>query len=333
MAEFNGVARKARADDFARAAQLARIPLPAMRAVAEVESRNSGFDAKGRPIILFEPHVFWRNLPAGAARDRAVKAGLAYPKWGERPYPRSSDGNYARLAAAIEINREAAFRAVSIGLGQILGENHRAAGFDSAEAMFDAAKESEGAQLLQMAAFIRSNGLSDYLRRLDWASFARHYNGPAYAKNAYDKKLARAYDKWQRILSKPRDEITSKDLAAAGSDTIAGTQMVQGAVKVGTGAVVAAGGTAVSDPSGVVDQISSAADTAKRTADAVEKAKDSASAAADVLHWAQAHWIVIVLALCVVGLLFALWRARSGAIIAERARVDDARSGLNIGRL
>jgi hypothetical protein len=29
----------------------------------------------------------------------------------------------------------------------------------------------------------------------DWAKFARGYNGPGYAQNAYDVKLAQAYEK------------------------------------------------------------------------------------------------------------------------------------------
>ncbi|NBT89135.1 MAG: DUF3380 domain-containing protein, partial [Flavobacteriaceae bacterium] len=31
------------------------------------------------------------------------------------------------------------------------------------------------------------------LKAKDWAGFAKGYNGPAYAKNAYDTKLAGAY--------------------------------------------------------------------------------------------------------------------------------------------
>ena len=30
----------------------------------------------------------------------------------------------------------------------------------------------------------------------DWATFARRYNGPGYAKNDYDGKLQRAYDRF-----------------------------------------------------------------------------------------------------------------------------------------
>ncbi len=46
---------------MAEAAQALGCEVAAVRAVAEVESRGSGFDAQGRPTILYERHVFARN--------------------------------------------------------------------------------------------------------------------------------------------------------------------------------------------------------------------------------------------------------------------------------
>ena len=61
--------------------------------------------------------------------------------------------------------------------------------------MVEEACESEAGQLRQMAAFIKSAGLQDELMAKNWAKFARGYNGPGYAQNAYDVKLAQAYEK------------------------------------------------------------------------------------------------------------------------------------------
>lgn len=179
-------------NDIVNAAAFLGCSVPALRAVIAVESNGRGFDDKGRPTILFEPHVLYRNLE-GDERQQAIMLGLAYPKWGTRAYPRGNDAQYVRLEAARKINNEAAFRSVSIGLGQILGENYRSAGHQSAGEMFVAACDSEGAQLMQMAHFIKSNRLDESLRRKNWAAFARSYNGPGYAKNRYDDKLAAAY--------------------------------------------------------------------------------------------------------------------------------------------
>ena len=187
-----GRALKMTREDIANAAAFLGCSTAALRAVIAVESSGRGFDDKGRPIILFEPHVFWRNLD-GDERQNALMLGLAYPKWGTRAYPRGNDAQYVRLEAARKINNEAAFKSVSIGLGQILGENFHSAGAQSAGGMFVDACDSEGVQLMQMAHFIKSNRLDESLRRNNWAAFARGYNGPGFAKNHYDVKLADAY--------------------------------------------------------------------------------------------------------------------------------------------
>lgn len=178
-----------------------------IRAVLEVESRGSGYDAQGRPRILFEPHVFYRLLK-GAQRASAVAAGLAYARWGAQPYPRDS---YPRLHRAMAINRAAALKACSWGLPQLMGENFKAGGFASVEAMVAAFCEDEEAHLEAMVQFIRVSRLDDELRRHDWAGFARGYNGPGYAKNRYDVRLASAFSRWR---AKP-DVKFSPDLAEA----------------------------------------------------------------------------------------------------------------------
>ena len=198
--DFIGTGRRLAADDFARAAKVVGCQEAAIRAVVAVEARGTGWDTRNRPVILFEPHVFYRNL-AGAERDEAVRQGLAYKSWKPGNYPNTSDGRYAQLDRAMKINAEAALEACSWGICQVLGENHLSLGFSTARAMVERCLESEGGQLDVMVAFVVANHLDDDLRRLDWAGFARGYNGPAYAKNAYDVKLASAYRK--ALASKP----------------------------------------------------------------------------------------------------------------------------------
>lgn len=167
----------------------------AVRAVLAVESAGRGFGNDGRPIILNEPHIFWRELGAGAKRDRAVREGLAYQKWGAKPYPRSQPERYAWLARAMAIDETAALKSCSWGLGQVMGFNHKVAGFATVQEFVAAMTHSEGAHLYAMARFIVSNRLQGHLRSLNWSAFARGYNGAGYAKNAYHTKLASAYAK------------------------------------------------------------------------------------------------------------------------------------------
>jgi hypothetical protein len=53
------------------------------------------------------------------------------------------------------------------------------------------------AHLVAFVSFILANRLDGALRARNWPSFARGYNGPAYAQNAYDKKMAAAYARWK----------------------------------------------------------------------------------------------------------------------------------------
>ncbi|TIT00949.1 N-acetylmuramidase family protein [Mesorhizobium sp.] len=196
---FKGAARRLTDLDLPRLGARIGVGEDEIHACLDVETSGHGFDAQGRPIILFEPHVFFRNL-SGTARAQAVAAGLAYVRWGEKPYPRDS---YPRLKAACAIDETAALRSASWGLGQVLGENFKAAGFLTVQAMVEAMMEDEALQLAAAVNFIAASRLDDKLRKHDWAGFAKGYNGASYRKNAYDAKLANAFAKWSRIKETP----------------------------------------------------------------------------------------------------------------------------------
>ncbi|WP_287283649.1 N-acetylmuramidase domain-containing protein [Mesorhizobium sp.] len=119
---------------------------------------------------------------------------------GAKPYPRDS---YPRLKAACAIDETAALRSASWGLGQVLGENFRAAGFLTVQAMVEAMMADEALQLAAAVNFIAANRLDGRLRKHDWAGFAKGYNGASYAKNAYDIRLAEAFRKWSGIRDTP----------------------------------------------------------------------------------------------------------------------------------
>ena len=193
---FKGRARRLDDIDLPKLGSLIGVGEDEIHAVLDVESRGSGFDKQGRPAMLFEPHLFWRELGSGAKRDRAARAGLAYAKWIPGNYPADS---YPRLVQAMAIDETAALRSASWGLGQVLGSNHAQAGHATVQQMVAAFCDDEEAHLAAMVAFIKANHLDDELRRHDWATFARFYNGPGYAANRYDIRLANAYARWKGI--------------------------------------------------------------------------------------------------------------------------------------
>ena len=208
---FAGAARRITEADIVAAARTIACEVAALHAVMSVESRGSGFDGRCRPVILFEPHVFYRQLAKlprstyDACLNRAVLANLAYAHWRKGNYPggsalQQSDGNYARLTRAIAIHEECAYRAISIGMGQVLGENFAAAGAASAVEMFAAAKESEAAQLGHMLGYIKAARLDDDIRARRWTTFAAGYNGRGQVV-MYADRLAAEYRKWSKRLA------------------------------------------------------------------------------------------------------------------------------------
>lgn len=198
--DFKGSARKATPEEIDQIAESMGVEPAAFRSVITVEAAGSGFDKAGRPKALFERHHFYKHLKdAPGLQANAEAEGLAYPKWGTKPYPKGSDAVYEEIIRACSIDEEAALLSTSWGLGQIMGSNFKMVGCASVEAMVEEACESEAGQLRQMAAFIKSAGLLDELKAKNWAGFAKGYNGPAYAKNAYDVKLAQAYDKLSSV--------------------------------------------------------------------------------------------------------------------------------------
>lgn len=201
MIEFRGPALRLNDLDLPRVGRMIGVGEDEIHAILDVEAAGSGFDAKGRPKMLFEPHLFHRFL-SGAKRERAIQEGLAYDGWRPGTYPPDS---YPRLIAAMKIDETAALRAASWGLGQILGDNYKVCGYDSPQAMVIDFTSGEDAQLEAMIRFIKAKGLDDDLRNHEWASFARGYNGALYAAHGYHLKLRAAFEKWQKIKDTPFD--------------------------------------------------------------------------------------------------------------------------------
>jgi hypothetical protein len=139
---------------------------------------------------LFERHYFHR-LTNGRydAQHAAISNATAggYGKFTEQ---------YAKLAEAYSLDRDAALKSASWGRFQIMGSSFRSAGFDSVESFVLAMTESEARHLGAFVNFIaRSAALRDPLRAKNWAAFAAAYNGGGYKRNDYDTKLKAAYER------------------------------------------------------------------------------------------------------------------------------------------
>jgi len=160
-------------------------------AVLTVETLGCGFLADRRPVILFERHIFSDKTHQqydATHPDISNKESGGYGIKG--PY------QYDRLEKALLLNRTAALKSASWGIGQLMGFNAGIAGYTKVEDMVDKMSLSEDYQLSGIAKYIINTDLNKALQRHDWATFARGYNGPKYAENSYDTRLAAAYQKY-----------------------------------------------------------------------------------------------------------------------------------------
>ncbi|MGF1457033.1 MAG: N-acetylmuramidase domain-containing protein [Alphaproteobacteria bacterium] len=155
-----------------------------------VETRGAGYLSNRLPVILFERHIFSRQT---GGRFDAVAPDISNPRFGgylgnEREYP--------RLVRAAELDYEAALRSASWGLGQVLGVNAESLEYIDAAAMVTLMRQSENDQLNAVIRFLLTNDLGPLLRDHQWTEFARRYNGPRFADNSYDIRMATEFEKF-----------------------------------------------------------------------------------------------------------------------------------------
>ena len=172
----------------------------ALKAVLEVETRGSGFNNDGTPIILYERHKFYSGLRAINWITKSDAWSKAYPDLcNPKPggYGKESE-QHSKLERAANLNREVALESCSWGLGQVMGYHWKSLGYASIQDFVNAMYKDEASQLDAVCRFIEVNGLIGALKRKDWAAFARGYNGMNYAINKYDTKLDNSYAKWSK---------------------------------------------------------------------------------------------------------------------------------------
>lgn len=190
--------KKITEDDYIRIGKKLNLEVPLLKAVHRVEAPRGGFDAAGLPTILFEGH--WFSDFTNGAYDQRYPT-ISYPKWTRRFYGSSNTKEHARLAQAAQLDREAALKSASWGVGQVMGFNHVKAGFKRLQDFINAMYQDEGAQFEAMATFLQNDKggrMVEALREHRWADFAEDYNGSGYKANSYDTKLADAYEELSR---------------------------------------------------------------------------------------------------------------------------------------
>jgi hypothetical protein len=152
------------------------IPVSTAAAILAVESSGKGIGSDGKLLIRFEPGIFkkYTNIAVVASH-------------------KNNAAEHQTFTEACKLDKEAAYKSISMGIGQVMGFNAKRVGYANAEEMFNTFGQSLEAQIAAVFKFIATDSkLLDAAKTDDFATFAYKYNGSGYAANKYDVKLADA---------------------------------------------------------------------------------------------------------------------------------------------
>lgn len=179
-------------------AHAANIETNVLKSFMEVEGGGIGFsDVTGRMIIRFEKTWFQRKYEDWKGHQGAWEQTIV-----------NQSTAWAAFSDAYNIDKDAALLSTSVGILQIMGFNHEACNFKSAEDMWAFNEISEINQVETGIRFIMSNpALYRAVKNKNWSLIALLYNGAGYREYAvknntipYDRKMANAYIKFSNDM-------------------------------------------------------------------------------------------------------------------------------------
>lgn len=186
------------------------LEIAVVKAVNSVESRGKGFLIHGRPVILFEGHVFWKQLESRGINPNDFVStrykDVLYKSWTKNFY-KGGAGEYTRLEKAAGMSdksefHDAAYCSASWGAFQIMGYHYKALGYVSIDHFVSQMYDHEREHLRAFGKFISVNKISgkpliNWPREKKWAKFIHGYNGAGYQQSKYDIKLQKTYNNFK----------------------------------------------------------------------------------------------------------------------------------------
>jgi hypothetical protein len=181
-----------------------------LQAIIDVESNGFPFTDDDKPTIRFEAHIFRQQLANEASFREHFQVADERP-WVSQQWYKDEGGDWApihtgqqrteyrALQIAERLNREAAYRSISMGMGQTMGFNHARLGYPSAYAMWQAYHD-ETQQVLGAINYLLSDAaLMQAIQRKDWRTIARLYNGAGNV-DVYAPQLESAYERLRNAV-------------------------------------------------------------------------------------------------------------------------------------
>ena len=180
--------------DFKRVAGRLGVEVAAIKAVVVIEAgeKMEGFWAPGVPVVNFDRTMYnrYRSKVKSSKGNPSEKVPT-----GLKGYPLSE---WTQLVTARKSNVDGANMGTFWGMFQIGGFNYKLCGCESVAEMVRLMSYSELEQLELFATFLINTGMVTDLKNKNWASFAKKYNGPNYAKRGYHTKMANAYSRFKK---------------------------------------------------------------------------------------------------------------------------------------
>jgi hypothetical protein len=181
--------------DYQRAADSLGVSVAHIKAFSEVESSGYGFLPTGEVKILFERHIFYRQLTSNKGKAFADTVSKT-----DSDICNTTPGGYGKLSSqhhklqrAVAIDRKSALESCSWGAFQVMGFHWKSLGYDSVQSLVNAAYSDQG-QLELVIQFLKGNPkIVAALKQNDWETVARLYNGPGFAANSYHTKMRDAF--------------------------------------------------------------------------------------------------------------------------------------------
>lgn len=189
-------------NDFQELATRFNIEVAALKAIFTVEAGGkSGFlkEDPNIPVTLEEGHIFYKYMQEKHKNASEIAKNyptICYKSWTKQHY-KTGLNEYKRYLLAKSLDEECAMMATSWGMGQCMGFNYKACGYNTVKEFVNAMYKSERNQLLAMCNFIKSNQkMYKALQNKDFNTFASIYNGPGQVEY-YGSKLKQVYNKYR----------------------------------------------------------------------------------------------------------------------------------------
>jgi RHS repeat-associated protein len=171
-------------------------------AIIFTESSGGGFYENGSLKIRFEDHIFLNSWAGtnGKYSEYFIHSSSDYSleryklsldgEWLQTHIPGNQQlSEYGAFNLALSLDEDAAYNAISMGFGQIMGFNYSAAGYSSAKEMYEDFSKGELQQIQGMMNYINNYDRGSLLQALqdrDYNAFGLGYNN----SSGYGSKIS-----------------------------------------------------------------------------------------------------------------------------------------------